>query len=108
MTRWVQACALEELAPGRVRRVEIAGEALCLARVGDALYAVEDRCPHRGGRLSDGILYDQCKVACPDHGWGINLITGKAEPPEDGKVRTYPVELRAGAVFVALAGEDRA
>jgi len=102
MSGWTLACALEELPEGKGRHVELQGLALCLVRTGSAVYAVENRCPHRGARLSGGLVYDGCKVACPDHGWTIDLPTGSVEPPEQGKVRRYRVELRDGGVHVDL------
>ena len=68
------------------------------------LFAIEDRCPHRGGRLSQGLLYEPCKVACPDHGWGIDLRTGQAEPPERGEVRTFEAKIEDNAVWVKMTG----
>ena len=64
------------------------------------LYAVEDRCPHRGAALSRGVLYDVCKVACPDHGWTIDLRSGAVEAPEHGKVTTFAVRTIGAEVFV--------
>jgi nitrite reductase (NADH) small subunit len=97
---WVLACALDELPEGKARRVELPGTAVCLVRMGSAVYAVEDRCPHRGARLSGGLVYDGCKLACPDHGWSIDLPTGQVEPPEQGRVGTCRVELRDGEVYL--------
>jgi len=95
-------CSLEDLAAGQLKRVEVQGVALCLLRVGEAVHAVEDRCPHRGAWLSAGLLYDGCKVACADHAWSIDLPTGRVEPPETGQVRVFATEVRGNQVFVDL------
>ena len=64
---------------------------------------LEDRCPHRGAPLSQGVVYDVCKVACADHGWTIDLRSGAVEAPERGEVRTFPVRVVDGEVFVSIA-----
>jgi nitrite reductase/ring-hydroxylating ferredoxin subunit len=100
---WVAACPLVSLPEGKATRVELNGVGLCLLRLGSVVHAVEDRCPHRGARLSRGVVYDVCKLACPDHGWSIDLSTGKVEPPECGQAQRMRVEVREGQVFVDLA-----
>jgi nitrite reductase/ring-hydroxylating ferredoxin subunit len=49
------------------------------------------------------VAYAGCKVACRDHGWTIDLASGEVEHPERGRVRTFPVQVRDGQVFVDLA-----
>jgi nitrite reductase (NADH) small subunit len=100
---WVAACRLDALRDGKTVRIELQGAALCVLRTGDAVHAVEDRCPHRGARLSEGVAYAGCKVACRDHGWTIDLASGEVEHPERGQVRTFAVQVRDGQVFVDLA-----
>src|SRR5688572_1263470 len=100
--RWVPVVALDRLAEGKAVRVEVEGAALCVLRSGDAVHAVEDRCPHRGARLSTGLVYDGCKVSCPDHGWTIDLSDGRVEAPEQGQVRRFAVRVTDGQVFVDL------
>jgi nitrite reductase (NADH) small subunit len=103
VSAWMAACPLDALREGRTARIELEGAALCMLRSGDAVHAVEDRCPHRGARLSEGVAYEGCKVACPDHGWTIDLSSGEVELPERGRVRTFPVQVRDGQVLVDLA-----
>jgi nitrite reductase (NADH) small subunit len=67
------------------------------------MFAIEDRCPHRGARLSAGVIYDRDKIACLDHGWCIRLADGGVEPPEQGRVRTFPVKIEDGSVFVFVS-----
>jgi len=100
---WLRVCGDDELAHGRARTLETAAGRIAVFRTeNDALYAIEDRCPHRGAALSQGVLYDLCKVACPDHGWTIDLRTGEAEAPERGEVRTFAVMLTDGGIFVSV------
>ncbi len=67
------------------------------------MFGIEDRCPHRGARLSAGVVCDSDKVACLDHGWGIRLADGGVEAPEQGCVRTFPVKVEDGLVFVRIS-----
>jgi nitrite reductase (NADH) small subunit len=100
---WLRICNEEELPHGRARTLDTAGGRIAVFRAENGvLYAIEDRCPHRGAALSQGVLYDLCKVACPDHGWTIDLASGRAEPPDAGQARTFVVEVRGEDVFVRL------
>jgi nitrite reductase (NADH) small subunit len=101
---WARVCALEELPAPGVRTLALSGVSVAVFRLGDgALCAIEDRCPHRGARLSAGVVYDGDKVACMDHGWGIRLRDGGVEAPERGCVRTFAVRVEDGVVFVRVA-----
>lgn len=66
-----------------------------------AVYAIENRCPHKGGPLSEGIVHGT-SVTCPLHNWVISLETGKALGADDGEVRTIPVKIEDGKLFIAL------
>jgi nitrite reductase (NADH) small subunit len=54
--------------------------------------ALEDKCPHRGGPLSQGIVHDGC-VTCPLHNWVISLESGRAQGANEGAVKTIPVKV---------------
>lgn len=100
---WIDVCASDALAPGKAQSVDVNGLAIAVFRLGSGeLRAVEDRCPHRGARLSRGLLYDGDKVACLDHGWCIRLADGGVEPPERGCVRVFAVEEQGGMVRVQV------
>jgi nitrite reductase (NADH) small subunit len=58
----------------------------------DHVFALEDRCPHKGGPLSQGIVHGAA-VTCPLHNWVISLETGKALGADEGTVRTIPVKI---------------
>lgn len=65
------------------------------------VYAIENRCPHKGGPLSEGIVHGTA-VTCPLHNWVISLETGKALGADEGEVRTIPVRNEDGQLFIAL------
>ena len=58
---------------------------------------MNDRCPHKGGPLSQGIVFGE-SVACPLHNWCIDLRSGKAAAPDDGAVACFEVAVVDGYV----------
>ena len=99
--RWLPVARAEEIAPRGARRLVTQHYDIAVFRSEDGrLFAIEDRCPHRGARLSAGAVYDNDKVACADHGWTVCLVDGKVAPPEQGRVRTFAVKVEDGVVYV--------
>lgn len=73
--------------------VRTLGANVAVFRCGDdSLYAIDDRCPHKGGPLSQGIVHGRA-VTCPLHNWVIDLAEGAARAPDSGCVRKHPVAL---------------
>lgn len=70
----------------------------------DQIFALADRCPHRGGPLSQGIVAGT-NVTCPLHDWCIRLGDGGAEPPDQGQVPRYPVRVDGGTIYLSLDPE---
>lgn len=99
------------------QRIRVCGRNLALVRDRDGrAYALHDRCPHRGVPLSEGSQEFPGTLTCPYHGWTYRLsdgqlcavITDGPDSPICGKVavRTYPVEERAGLVWVYIGDDD--
>ena len=65
----------------------------------DKVFALLDRCPHKGGPLSQGIVFGE-KVACPLHNWNIDLASGCAGAPDEGCTRKYSVKVDDGRVYL--------
>jgi nitrite reductase (NADH) small subunit len=104
--RWVEIGAIDDIPRRGARRVRRADTALPIAvfrTADDRVFALVDRCPHRAGPLSEGIV-EGCAVACPLHGWVIGLADGEAEGPDEGRVPAIAVELRGGRIFLAASG----
>ena len=68
----------------------------------DQVFALRDRCPHKGGPLSQGIVHGR-RVTCPLHNWVIELATGQAVAPDVGCTGHYPVQLEGGRVLLLLS-----
>ncbi len=66
----------------------------------DRVFALDDRCPHKGGVLSQGIVHGQ-SVTCPLHNWVIDLADGKAAEPDEGCVQVVPIRLEGRRILLA-------
>ena len=107
---WAEVCPLDELAAGESRTLFLNGKMVGLFNVGGELYAVNNRCTHARGPLSDGMVdAEECSVTCPWHYGKFDLRTGAAI---DGVVRkpveAYRVEVRNGVIFVGEPERDGA
>lgn len=99
-----QVGTLNEIDPLGSRTVRIEGMNIALFRLSnEEVLAVENRCPHKGGALSEGMVCGG-KVHCPLHDWKIDLRSGKVDEPDEGSVRTFAVEVDAscGSVYITL------
>ena len=101
MSDWLKICPLEEI-PRLGARVVRHGDKCDIAifrNAEDEVFAVDDRCPHKGGPLSQGIVFDR-RVACPLHGMTVHLDTGKVQAPDEGCAHKYRVRVDKGVVFL--------
>lgn len=98
---WVAICPIDDIPVLGSRRVERAqGAAVALFRTGtDAVFALLDRCPHKGGPLSQGIVFGE-RVACPLHNWSIGLCDGVAAAPDEGCTPRFAVQMINGQVHL--------
>ena len=71
----------------------------------DRFFAIEDRCPHKKGPLSQGIVHGDA-VTCPLHNWVISLETGQALGADEGSVRTFPLKLEGDTLLIAQDALD--
>jgi nitrite reductase [NAD(P)H] small subunit len=86
------------------RPIDAGGDIALFRTADDRVFAVRDRCPHKGGPLSQGIVFGE-RVACPLHNWTIELASGCAMAPDEGCARTFPVRIDDGVVEVAIGVE---
>ena len=103
MNDWLRICDLADIPPLGARVVPRRGEpGIALFRAADdRVFAVTDRCPHRGGPLSQGIVFGH-RVACPLHNLHIELESGCAVAPDNGCVERFPVKVLDGTVYLGL------
>lgn len=99
---WQNVGRIEDIPVRGARKIVHGERRIAIFRtIGDALYAIEDQCPHQQGPLSEGIVHGSC-VTCPLHNWVISLETGAALGADTGSTRIFPVRIEAGSVFVEL------
>jgi nitrite reductase (NADH) small subunit len=101
MTEWTPICKIEDIPVLGSRRVARAqGLDVAVFRNSDNhVFALLDRCPHKGGPLSQGIVFGT-SVACPLHNWTIGLCDGQAAAPDEGCTPKFSVKLDGDEVFL--------
>ncbi len=103
---WIEVGKLEDI-PRQgarvVRRSE--GDIAVFRTVEDKVFALRDKCPHKGGPLSQGIVHDN-RVACPLHDWKISLDTGEAVAPDEGCAARFPVRIENGVIMLSLTPDE--
>jgi nitrite reductase (NADH) small subunit len=101
MSEWTVICRVEDIPVLGARRVA-RSEGLDVAvfrNADDEVFALLDRCPHKGGPLSQGIVFGT-RVACPLHNWTIGLADGCAQAPDEGCTPRFAVKVAAGVVHL--------
>ena len=95
----MKVCKLEEIPKLGARRYQRDdGKTIAIFRTEtDSVFALNDQCPHKGGPLSQGIVFGE-SVACPLHNWCIDLKSGTAAAPDEGCVERFPVSVVDGMV----------
>lgn len=102
MLEWIDIGRLEDIPRLGARLVETAKGAIAVFRTGDdQVFALHNRCPHRGGPLSEGIVHGH-KVTCPLHSWVIDLENGEAVAPDVGCAPAVPLKLVNGRLWIKV------
>ena len=101
MSEWKKICLVSDIPVLGARRVaRPQGMDVAVFRNSeDGVFALLDRCPHKGGPLSQGIVFGN-SVACPLHNWTIGLADGCARAPDEGCTPKFAVMVDAGTVFL--------
>lgn len=97
---WIDIGALDDVPPQGARVVKTARGCVAVFRTAtDEVFALDDRCPHKGGPLSEGIVHGR-EVTCPLHAWVFSLETGEAQGADVGRVSTYPAQVAGGRILI--------
>ena len=101
MKQWIDICRVQDIPRLGARRVaRVQGAAVAVFRnADDKVLALLDRCPHKGGPLSQGIVFGE-SVACPLHNWTIGLADGCAKAPDAGCTTRFSVKVDNGVVHL--------
>ncbi len=104
MESWVPVAREDAIPSGSGRTVRAAGRLLAVFRDGEALFAIDDTCPHQGASLGEGTLH-RGFVICPWHHWMYDVRTGACRGVPGVAVGCYPTRVRDGWIEVALPDE---
>ncbi len=106
MSEWKTICRVDDIPVLGARRVQraLGAEVAIFRNAEDKVFALLDRCPHKGGPLSQGIVHGE-SVTCPLHSWTIGLLDGCARGADEGCTTPFAVQLQDGVV--SLAAHER-
>ncbi len=99
--QWVQVCVVDDIPVLGSRRVArpVGLDVAVFRNDQNEVFALLDRCPHKGGPLSQGIVFGQ-SVACPLHNWTIGLSSGCAREPDEGCTPRFALKVESSRVFL--------
>lgn len=102
MDEFRRICSIDEIPVlgARVVRAQ-SGDISVFRTAGNEVFALHDKCPHKGGPLSQGIVHGR-SVTCPLHNWKIDLASGEALAPDAGCALAVRVKVEDGDVLLAL------
>lgn len=100
MTEWIDIADLEAIPQRGARMVKTPLGCVAVFRTAsDAVYALDNACPHKQGPLAEGIVHGNA-VTCPLHNWVISLETGAVQGADEGQVNTYPARVENGRILL--------
>ena len=101
--RWIRITAAGNIPLREGRAVRVGAQEIAVFNLGDRFLAIDNRCPHEGGPLCDGIVAG-ASVVCPLHAWKISLETGVVERPgaKAPCLRTYAARVEDGLVLLEI------
>lgn len=103
---WIEIGKLTDIPKLGARVIETdAGNIAIFRTAEDEVFALRDKCPHKGGPLSQGIVHGK-RVACPLHDWKIQLDSGEAVAPDEGCAASFPVRLEGETIYLLPVASD--
>lgn len=104
--QWIEVGNVTDIPKDGARVVKTPlGDIAVFRNMQDEIFALRDKCPHKGGPLSQGIIFGKT-VACPLHNWNIALDTGIAVAPDEGCAASFPIKVDGKKVFLSLTPNE--
>ena len=105
-TDWIEIGRLDDIPKRGARVVQSPqGDIAIFRTASNQIFALRDKCPHKGGPLSQGIVHGN-RVACPLHDWKIHLDTGLAVAPDEGCAASFPIKLEGETIYLSLTPRE--
>lgn len=99
---WVRVGTIDDIPRQGARCVKTDEGTIAVFRTADdRIFAINDKCPHRNGPLSQGIVHGD-HVTCPLHNWVLSLESGLAQGADEGSVPVYPVRVEASSIYLQI------
>jgi len=106
MSDWIEVGQLNDIPKLGARVVKAPeGDIAVFRTAEDKVFALRDKCPHKGGQLSQGIVHGN-RVACPLHDWKIGLDDGQATAPDEGCAASFPVKMDGDKIMLSLTANE--
>ncbi|WP_370231290.1 nitrite reductase small subunit NirD [Cognatishimia sp.] len=104
---WIDIGTLDDIPLRGARIVKTKLGCIAVFRTAeDEVFATSDKCPHKGGPLSEGIVHGK-SVTCPLHNWVFSLESGEAQGADVGQIETYAIRIEAGRLLLDAAVMER-
>jgi 3-phenylpropionate/trans-cinnamate dioxygenase ferredoxin subunit len=100
----LRVCSVKDVDAGSAKRFDVDGYKLCVVRIGDNFYVIDDTCSHADYSLAEGDIWDDdLEIECPKHGSTFSLETGEPQTlPATTPVRVYDVKVDGDDVVVSV------
>ncbi|MEP3246470.1 MAG: nitrite reductase small subunit NirD [Sneathiella sp.] len=99
---WIEIGAIQDIPVRGSRCISYGDTTIAVFRTSqNDVFALEDKCPHKNGPLSQGIVHDGC-VTCPLHNWIISLETGQAQGADEGQTKIFPIRMEGQKILLQI------
>jgi nitrite reductase (NADH) small subunit len=107
ITDWIEIGTIHDIPRQGARVVETGTGPIAVFRtMDDYIFALNNRCPHKQGPLSEGIVHGH-QVSCPLHNWVIDLESGEAQAPDKGCAHQHPLRREGDRLFLGIEAAKR-
>ncbi len=105
VTDWISIGSINDIPLRGSRCVKNGDMTIAIFRTAEnKIFALEDKCPHKNGPLSQGIVHDGC-VTCPLHNWVISLESGTTQGADEGQTLAFPIKLIGEEILISLTAK---